>query len=56
MMSAGDVILKFCGKSVKTIEELRKSIMSSKVGNPVEMTILHDEEKFDVKSTLRAMP
>ena len=55
-MSAGDVIIKFCGKPVKTIEELRKSIMSSKVGDPVEMTILRDEEKFDVKSTLRTMP
>ena len=55
-ISAGDVIIKFCDKPVKTIEELRKSIMSSKVGDPVEMTILRDEEKFDVKSTLRAMP
>ena len=54
-ISSGDIIIKFCGKPVKTIEELRKSVMSSKVDDPVEMTILRDEEKFDVKATLTAM-
>ena len=55
-ISAGDVIINFFGKPVKTIEELRKSITSSKVGDSVELTILRDEEKFDVKATLRVMP
>lgn len=55
-ISAGDVMIKFCGKHVKTIEELRKSIMACKVGDSIELTILRDDEKFDVKATLRVMP
>lgn len=49
---AGDVILKFSGKHVKKIEELRKYILSMKVGDSVQITILRDEEKLDIKTTL----
>ncbi len=55
-ISSGDVIEKFNGKPLKTIEELRKAIMSSKVGDSVELSIVRGEERFDVKATLRAMP
>jgi len=51
-ISAGDVILKLSGKPVKKIEELRKNILSRKVGESVQITILRDEEKFDIKITL----
>jgi len=52
-ISVGDVILKFGDKSVKTIEELRKDILSRKVGDSVRVTILRDEERIDIKTTLK---
>ncbi len=55
-ISAGDVIINFKEKPVKTIEELRKAIMSSKIGESAELTIIRGEERFDVKATLRVMP
>ena len=51
-ISAGDVVLKFSGKHVKKIEELRKYILSMKVGDSVQVTILRDGEKLDIKTTL----
>jgi len=55
-ISAGDVILEFSGKPVKKIEELRKNILSRKVGESVGATILRDGEKFDIKTTLEELP
>jgi len=55
-ISAGDVIVNFGGRPVKTIEELRRRIMSSKVGDPVQITIIRDEESRDVKVALEVMP
>ncbi len=51
-ITAGDVILEFNGKPVKKVEELRKNILSRKIGDSVQVTILRDEEKFNVKITL----
>ena len=51
-IAAGDVILEFNGKPVKKVEELRKNILSRKIGDSVQVTILRDEEKFNVKITL----
>jgi len=55
-ISAGDVILGFNDKPVKKIEELRKNILSRKVGESVGATILRDGEKFDIKTTLEELP
>jgi len=55
-ISAGDVILEFSGKPVKKIEELRKNILSRKVGESVGATILRDGEKLDIKTTLEELP
>ena len=55
-ISAGDVILEFSGKPVKKIEELRKNVLSRKVGDSVQITILRDEEKLDIKTTLEELP
>lgn len=55
-ISAGDVILKLNGKAMKTIEELRKNIMSSEVGDSVQVAIIRDEEKRDIKITLGETP
>lgn len=55
-ISAGDVILGFNDKPVKKIEELRKNILSRKVGESVGVTILRDGEKFDIKTTLEELP
>jgi len=55
-ISAGDVILKFGGKSVKTIEELRKNVMSRKVGDSVQVTIQRGEKKLDTETTLEELP
>lgn len=55
-ISAGDVILKFGGKPVKTIEELRKNVMSRKVGDSVQLVIMRGEEKLDFETTLEEVP
>jgi serine protease Do len=55
-ISAGDIILKFGGKSVKTIEELRKNVMSRKVGDSVQLTIQRGERKLDIETTLEELP
>jgi S1-C subfamily serine protease len=55
-ISAGDVILEFSGKPVKKIEELRKNILSRKVGDSVQVTILRDEEKLNINTTLEEVP
>ncbi len=55
-ITAGDVITKFNGAPVKAIEELRRMVMASKVGDSAELTILRDGEKFEVKAKLMLMP
>ena len=55
-ISAGDVILEFSGNPVKKIEELRKNILSRRVGDSVQVMILRDEEKFDIRTTLEELP
>ncbi len=55
-ITAGDVIVDFRGTPVQSIEGLRRSIMASKAGDSVELSILRDGEKFDVRVKLMAMP
>lgn len=53
---AGDVIFKLNDKAMKTIEELRKNIMSGEVGDSVQITILRDDERRDVRVKLGVTP
>ena len=55
-ISAGDVILKFDGKQVKTIEELRKSIMSRRAGDVVSVNLQRAGRRFDIAATIGEVP
>ncbi|MGC8816369.1 MAG: S1C family serine protease [Candidatus Hadarchaeum sp.] len=55
-ISPGDVILEFGKKPVRTIEELRRKIMSSNVGDEAQIKIIRDGQSHQVKITLGAMP
>jgi S1-C subfamily serine protease len=53
---AGDVIVKFNGKTVKAIEELRKNILSKRVGELVEISLIRNGKEIDVQTTLGEVP
>jgi serine protease Do len=55
-ISPGDIILRFGGRPVKTIEELRRNVMSRKVGDSVQVTVARGEERVDIETTLEEIP
>lgn len=52
----GDIILEIAGEKVNTVFELRRAIVSHKVGDTVEILILRDDKKMKVNVTLEASP
>ncbi|MBL8642471.1 MAG: DegQ family serine endoprotease [Rhodospirillaceae bacterium] len=55
-LKAGDVAISLNGKSVKSSADLRNRVGLSQVGSGVDLTIIRDGAKRDVKITLEKIP
>jgi S1-C subfamily serine protease len=55
-ISPGDLIVDFGKRPVKTIEELRRRVMSSNVGDKIAIKIIHDGKIQQLEVSLGVMP
>ena len=55
-MKVGDVIIKFDGKDVKTMEELNEIKNSHNIGDEVKITVVRDNQEQEITITLQEQP
>lgn len=55
-MKAGDVIIRFGGRTVRNVEEYTAALGQARPGEPIEIVVLRDGKEITLKVTPAAMP